>query len=104
GGYALLGEAERTREWIERALLVDPDNLTMRYNFACVLAGYLGDLEGALKMLQTTFAIAGDTLVRVAVTDPDLDPLREDPRFDAMLSRAKERLGIKECIAPAEAR
>jgi len=94
GGYALLGEAERTREWIERALLVDPDNLTMRYNFACILAGYLGDTEGALKMLQTTFAIAGETLIRVAVTDPDLDPLREDPRFDAMLSRAKERLGI----------
>ena len=34
------GEEEKTREWIDRALLIDPDNLNMRYNFACVLAGH----------------------------------------------------------------
>jgi adenylate cyclase len=27
-GIAVLGEAERAKEWIARALLVDPDNLT----------------------------------------------------------------------------
>src|SRR5262249_36103522 len=31
-GLAVLGEAERAREWINRGLLVDPDNLNMIYN------------------------------------------------------------------------
>ena len=52
----LLGDEERTREWIERALLIDPDNLNMRYNFACVLAAHLGDKEGAIRMLQSTLS------------------------------------------------
>ena len=32
---AALGERDRAMEWMERALLIDPDNLNMRYNFAC---------------------------------------------------------------------
>ena len=100
GGYALLGEEEKTREWIDRALLVDPDNLNMRYNFACVLAGFLGDKEGAIKMLESTIPMAGPLQVRVADTDTDLDCLREDPRFQKMMERAKKRHGI-EGSAPA---
>jgi adenylate cyclase len=95
GGYALLGEEAKTREWIDRALLVDPDNLNMRYNFACVLAG-LGDKEAALKMLQSTIPRAGEFQVRVADTDTDLDLLRDDPRFGEMMAQAKKRLGIEQ--------
>ncbi len=94
GGYALLGEKLKTHEWIERALLVDPDNLNMRYNFACVLAGYLGDRDEALKMLQTTLSVAGEYQVRIAETDPDLDLIRDDPQFVELLAKAKKRLGI----------
>ena len=32
---ATLGEPERAKEWINRALLIDPDNMNARYNFAC---------------------------------------------------------------------
>jgi adenylate cyclase len=99
GGYALLGDEERTREWIARALLIDPDNLNMRYNFACVLAGHLGDTEGALHMLQSTLPRAGAYQVRVAETDTDLDALRDDPRFRKLLDQAKQRLGIKDAAA-----
>jgi len=95
GGYALLGEEEKTREWIDRALLMDPDNLNLRYNFACVLS-LMGDKEEALKMLQTTIPRVGEYQVRLADTDPDLDLLRDDPRFQAMIDRAKKRLGIEE--------
>src|SRR5262245_58991060 len=35
---AALGQRERAKEWMERALLIDPDNITMRYNFVCDLA------------------------------------------------------------------
>jgi adenylate cyclase len=104
GGHALLGDEERTREWIDRALLIDPDNLTMRYTFACVLAGHLEDKEGALKMLETTLALASAPLVRIAISDTDLDPIRDDPRFEKMIAAAKNRLGIKDAIAePAQA-
>ena len=102
GGYALLGEEEKTREWIDRALLIDPDNLNMRYNFACVLAGHLGDKDGALKMLQSTLPLAGEFQVRIADTDPDFDSLREDPRFQKLVRDAKKRVGIndeKETVA-----
>jgi adenylate cyclase len=95
GGYALLGEIERTHEWIDRALLVDPDNLTMRYNFACVLSGYVGDKEAALKMLASTLPQAPEGQVRVAIADPDLDPIRDDPRFQALIEHASQRLGLK---------
>ncbi len=95
GGLALLGEADRAREWIERAMLVDPENLNMRYNFACILAAYLNDKESALKLLDRTFAeTRGGSQIKAAETDPDLDPLRDDPRFQRMLERAKKRLGI----------
>ena len=78
GGYALLGESERAHEWIDRAMLVDPDNLTMRYNFACVLASRA--TGGAIKMLLG-FCRSQPIQVRTAVVDPDLDSVRDDPRF-----------------------
>jgi adenylate cyclase len=98
GGYAILGEKEKTREWIDRAMLIDPDNLNMRYNFACVLA-IMGDREAALKMLQSALSLAGAYQVRIAETDTDFDSIRDDPRFQTMLSSAKERLGMKEPAA-----
>jgi adenylate cyclase len=94
GGYALQGELERAREWIDRAMLVDPDNLSMRYNFACVLASYAGDTEGAIKLLMGVLPAAADTMVRTAAVDPDLDPLRDDARFLRVMNSAMQRHGI----------
>jgi adenylate cyclase len=94
GGHALLGDEERAREWISRALLVDPENLTMRYTFACVLVTHLDDKDGALKMLETTLALAGAPLVRIADTDTDLDSIRDDTRFQKMIAGAKTRLRL----------
>jgi len=96
GGYALQGEKDKTREWIDRALLIDPDNLNMRYNFACVLAGHLGDKDAALKMLQGALAVAGEYQVRIAETDTDFDCIRDDPRFQKIIAAAKKRLGIED--------
>jgi adenylate cyclase len=100
GGYALLGEREKAHEWIQRALLIDPDNVNMRYNFACILAGYLRDTEAALSLLQSTLSMAGQDQIRIAEADPDLDPIRDDPRFQKLLAGAKDRLGM---VDPAAA-
>jgi adenylate cyclase len=101
GGYAILGDEARTRDSIARALLIDPENLNMRYNFACFLAGYLGDKEGALSMLES-ISRRPDPMrqLKYAETDPDLDSIQDDPRFQKIMRDTRERLGIPE-PAPA---
>ncbi|MGH6993550.1 MAG: TIR domain-containing protein [Caulobacteraceae bacterium] len=90
---AVLGETERARDWVRRALLIDPDNMTVRYNLACALSLHLGEVDGALDLLgpylaqTTSFAD-----VALAESDPDFDPIRQDPRFKAMLAEAEARL------------
>jgi adenylate cyclase len=95
---AALGHRDRAYEWIERALLIDPDNRSMRYNFACALAAFVGDKEGALRHLERSLATAGAFNLALLDADPDLDSLRDDPRFDAMVAAAKRRLGIGEAM------
>jgi adenylate cyclase len=89
---AALGETERAKDWIGRALLIDPDNLNMRYNFACSLSGQLKDNEGALDLFGSYFTTASVGDVSFAKIDPDLDAIRHDPRFVAMLAAAEARL------------
>jgi len=88
---AVLGKGERAKEWMGRALLIDPENLSMRYNFVCALANHLKDTEAALEMLGPAFEKMGTGLINHAKIDPDLDPLREHPRFKAMLAAAERR-------------
>ena len=103
GGLAILGETERAREWIERALLIDPDNLNMRYNFACVTALYLRDPEAAMDLLEPVLAGVTVSLYRNVLFDPDLDSLRELPRFRKMVAAAAKRLGVEPEIAASPA-
>jgi adenylate cyclase len=96
GGHAILGERDRAREWIDRAMLIDPDNINMRYNFACVLAGYVGEKDEALHLLDGALALSGLGRLKIAETDPDLDPLRDDPRFRKMIARERKRHRLEE--------
>ncbi|MGH8155154.1 MAG: TIR domain-containing protein [Rhodanobacteraceae bacterium] len=89
------GEPERAKARMSRALLVDPDNISMRYNFACGLCVYQHDKDAALEMLAPVFArITGD-LLRYMRADPDFDGLRDDPRYVAMLAAAEARLAVE---------
>ena len=99
---ALLGEDRRARDWIDRALLLDPDNTQTRYNLACALALRLNESERAIEVLGPYFAEEmSPTIIKHLEVDPDLDPIREDPRFKDMLAAAKQRLGIVPKSAPA---
>jgi adenylate cyclase len=96
----VLGEEDRARDWIRRALLLDPDNLLGRYNIACVLATDLDDCDGAIKALELYFQNTSSTTeIRHLEVDPDLDPIRKDPRFKQMLASAKQRLRMVEAAA-----
>jgi adenylate cyclase len=92
---ALLGEQDRAREWIERGLLLDPDNLSMRYNMACTLTVALKDDEAALDVIQRYFEVVNTaSQIKHTDADPDFTRLRDQPRFKAMIAAAKQRLGI----------
>ena len=89
---AVMGEAERNREWIDRAMLIDPDNILQRYNLACALTAYLNDNEGAMDLLAAYFERAPQTQIEHAEVDPDMNRLRAHPRFKSMVAGAKARL------------
>jgi adenylate cyclase len=101
GALVRLGDEERAREWIRRALLLDPDNLNMRYNVGCAFVAEFEDKDAAIEVLGTFFDRINSTIwMRHVDADPDLDPIRGDPRFREMLGSAKSRLGLAEA-APA---
>jgi adenylate cyclase len=100
---AALDEPDRAQEWMRRALLIDPDNLLMRYNFACTLARSRRDPDAALRMLAPVLERDTGKVVTVAPTDPDLAGLRGDPRFQAMLAAAEARLAAARPADGAEA-
>jgi adenylate cyclase len=92
---AVIGEEQRAKDWIDRALLLDPDNNIMRYNLACVLTTAINDHERALDVLEPYFRTTlGVTHIRHAEIDPDLDSVRSDQRFKQMLGDARQRLGL----------
>jgi adenylate cyclase len=91
GSLAVLGERERTKEWIERATLLDPDNLNMRFNFACALVSELQEFDAALDLLEPNMPKLSTDALNWMKIDPDLDALREHPRFKAMVSAAEAR-------------
>ncbi|HEY7007209.1 MAG TPA: TIR domain-containing protein [Sphingomicrobium sp.] len=104
GAYALamFGQADRAREWTRRALLLDPENLTMRYNLACTMIRQLGDADEALDALGPFFdRMNSVTWIRHLEADPDLDPVRDHARFKEMVAAAKQRLGMAEASADA---
>ena len=87
-----LGETERAREWARRAMLMDPDNLGMRYNLACDLAVTLRDFDLALEMLRPVCQRSGREQIAWLMADPDMDELRKDPRCVALVAEAEQRL------------
>ena len=77
---ARLGEKERAEEWVDRALIIEPDDAIDQYNLACALA-QIGQVEKALDLLETCIPKMPEEFDVWLARDPDLDPIRTNPRY-----------------------
>jgi TolB-like protein/thioredoxin-like negative regulator of GroEL len=84
-----IGEKEEGLHWAERALEIDPEDAGIRYNAACLYA-VEGRPDQALNHLAAAIR-RGFGNPRWLARDPDMDPLRDDPRFQALMAGMEER-------------
>lgn len=89
GGLVELGEKERAIEWAERSLALDPDNADSLYNVACGFS-MMGEIDRALDCLERA-CLRGLMIAEWAENDSDLDPLRDHPRFQAIVADLRAR-------------
>ena len=87
---ASLGEADRAREWTGRAKLFDPDNVRLHYNLACAMAT-LGDAVAACDLLEGVVERVNASWLLWIGADNSLDPIRDHPRFVALMVVARQR-------------
>lgn len=78
------GDHKRGLEWARRALAIDPEETSILYNVACVYS-LIGRTEEAIDCLAKVME-HGTFYKNWATKDSDLDSLRSDPRFQALLS------------------
>ena len=91
------GHHVRARELYERALAIHlraygdghPRLARSLYNLGC-LATLAGDKERALDYLHR--ALESDFRAPIIFTDPDLDTLRGDPEFEAIVEEVRRRV------------
>jgi adenylate cyclase len=103
-GLAVMNERQRFKEWVERAVLINPDNMFMRYNFACITAMKLHDVDGALDLLEPIVSqFQSASIYNATLADPDLDSVRQHPRFVEMMTEAARKLGIEPPLKVAAA-
>jgi adenylate cyclase len=79
-----LGERDRAREWLSRALAIDPDDLLTQYNVACVYT-CMGDYEPAFDLLERLLPHANHETKAWIKVDSDFDALRGLPRYQRVL-------------------
>jgi adenylate cyclase len=89
GHLMALGRTEEGLRWAERALGIDPHDPGTLYNVACLYAN-AGRIQKAIDFLGQAID-AGFARKEWIEHDSDLDPLRNEPRFQALLKRLEKR-------------
>ena len=87
GGTMLirLGEMEKAINWGKRALAIDPDEPIVQYNGACIYS-LAGKIEQALDCFEIAIQL-GFASREWAENDIDLDPIRDQLRFQKALKK-----------------
>jgi adenylate cyclase len=96
GACALLslGRADEARDWMTRAIAIDPEDSMLRYNCAC-MAAQLGDVDEALAHLEKFVPYAGQEHKAWIAQDPDMDSLRDHPRFKEAMAAIDRKCGAQ---------
>jgi adenylate cyclase len=87
--WAHLGDHQRARDWADRALAIDPDDVVAQYNVACVYS-IIGEVEKAIRLLQSVLPKSSYYQTMWFKNDSDLNPIRGDVRFLKMFERIEE--------------
>jgi adenylate cyclase len=87
GAHALMesGETKLATDWAKRALEQSPDDRAVLYNLACFYS-LSGEKETAIDCLEKSAAVGRVTREWIE-HDSDLDPIREEPRYLALLEK-----------------
>jgi len=92
GSLVILGNTERARRWLHRAIEIAPEDSVVLYNVACNLAT-LGDVEKSLDYLER--AVQHGTISSAWMrNDEDLANLREHSRYAELLQSVGDKEGV----------
>jgi adenylate cyclase len=80
-----LGRKEEGLHWAKQALAIDPEDGGVRYNVACLYA-LEGETDKAITALEEAIAVGFGNKAWIE-HDPDLDSVRDHPRFKKLLQR-----------------
>ncbi|MEJ2273604.1 MAG: tetratricopeptide repeat protein [Woeseiaceae bacterium] len=80
-----LGERDKAMKFAKAALQADPDSEDTQYNGACLYAR-AGEIEKALDCFERSLAFIDTEWMD---NDADLDPLRGEPRFEALMAKIR---------------
>jgi adenylate cyclase len=81
--YATMGETAKAIDYAERSMVIDPDDAMLLYNICCTYT-LLGRNDEAIAALER--AVDKGFGHREWIDhDPDLDPLRDNPRFQSIM-------------------
>ena len=83
GALIALGQPEKGLEWAAKAVEADPGDPGILYNVACTYST-AGQLDKAVDYLGKAIA-AGFASKEWIINDGDFDPIREHPRYIALI-------------------
>lgn len=87
---ARLGENDRAREWVTRALIIEPDDPMDQYNAACAWS-QMGEPQQALGILESCLPRMPAEFVVWLRQDVDLKSLHGDARFERLVAECERR-------------
>lgn len=80
------GEVDKAAKWLDRAYEAGGDDAVTLYNIACIYA-QMGETEKAVECLERSVS-KGMAQIEWIVNDTDLDPIRDHPRYKALIPEA----------------
>jgi len=96
--YGLSGNKMEAEKILDQLKKLSQERYVSAYSFALVYLG-LGDKEGALRWLEQSYQDRAGSDIGFIRVDPLLDPLRGDPRFEALAEKIVPAAEFKSATA-----